>query len=136
MSRHWNWNGRRVLKNNSLRRAAFNLAALFVISLVTFAPLAPAFAQSVDTSATPSTEGAVSAAPSSDTQAVTGNASPSSDSGTGDDGSVLPQPASSDVAPSAVAQPTTEAQQPSGGADDTSAAVEPSPDLPGTAQSS
>ena len=63
MSPHRIWNGRREFKNNSLRRTAFVLAVLFLITLTVLVPLEPAFAQSADASATADSDSATSGTP-------------------------------------------------------------------------
>jgi RHS repeat-associated protein len=60
---HLAWEKRKRGSNNRFRRAAFNLAALFLIILTLIVPLEPAFAQSADATATPSSDSVTTGTP-------------------------------------------------------------------------
>ena len=114
--------GRRGPKSNSLRRAAFDLAVLFLTALIVLAPLEPAYAQSTDASATTNADSATtgtSALGSDQTNVDTSTAQPSTTDNTpGQTGA---------AAPGSTPTPNTSPASPSA-TDSTSAPTTPSSD--------
>jgi hypothetical protein len=117
--------GGSIRKNRNKRRVAFNLAALFVITLTVILPLETAFAQTADTSSSNGSAalatgtntadtGTASSAPSTTINSSAASPSESSDAGTS---AVMPSAPSNDTTPSSPTTPPhlTPATSPSSG---------------------